>query len=222
MTNNRTRADRVEAYTASRVERLQARYRANTSDAVATLARLRRGVGTSPGDDIELLGLAFQNPARDTENDESLYDDLTLVGDAVTPEERAVFAAITLFAVHQQSRRDASMHRRGYSLGRSARLLGRHNGARDAVRKRFTALGTAATWDETVQHARGLVQQFRQFKIPLDYGAFARDLYVLHGPGADRVRMAWGRDFYRIKHPDDDAPVDGTENTEAPSKGAAS
>lgn len=215
MTTSQRPKDRMAEYVANRVGRLQARYRADRSDAVAALARLRRGVGRRPGEQIELFGLAFENPQSEEGPAGSLFDELALRGDEATREEEAAFTAITLFAMHQQSRRDASMHRRGYSFGRSARLLGRHSGNRDAVRQRFNALGTAATWDETVHHARGLIQQFRQHKIPLDYGQFAKDLFDLRGEDAERVRTAWGRDFYRTHHPKDDALDEGTSETDA-------
>ncbi len=195
------RADRVEAYVSARVGGLQARYQANASAAVGDLARLRRGVGAPIGSDLELLGLAL------ADSETSLFDGTRRLPDEPTAEEHAAYAAVTLFALHQQSRRDASMHRTGYSFGRSARLLGKRVD-RDSVSRRFTALGTATTWDEAVQHARGLIQQFRQQRVPLDYGRFARDLFDLRAGRGDRVRMAWGRDFYRVKHPDDDIETD--------------
>jgi CRISPR system Cascade subunit CasB len=197
MTSYRERADRVERFTEQRVRVLLNGYRGNHAEAVAELAKLRRGVGKRVSDDVELIRIALTGP------DIELIEMTPWLGDDPTPEERAVFAAVTLYALHQQSRRDASMHHRGYSLGRSARLLARAVD-RDSVRQRFTALGTATTWDETVHHARGLIQQLRQHTIPLDYGRFARDLFDLHVGQGDRVRMSWGRDFYRLRHPEDD------------------
>lgn len=196
-TTHHDRADRVEQYVLKRVEQLQIEYQRNTSSAVAALARLRRGVGTRFGSDLELLGLALSGA------EESLFDDIRRLPDTPTAEEQAAYAAVTLYALHQQSRRDVSMHRRGYSLGRSSRLLDRKM-RNESVKDRFAALGTATSWDEAVQHARGLIQQFRQHRIPLDYGRFARDLFELRGRYGDAVRMSWGRDFYRAHHPDDD------------------
>ncbi|WP_169566317.1 type I-E CRISPR-associated protein Cse2/CasB [Microbacterium luticocti] len=189
--------ERLATHVSRRASDLQARYRRDDSDAVATLAILRRGVSVPVGTDPRLVGLTIAG----------LYDGLTQPRrDEPTEAERAAYAAITLFAVHQQSHRDAAMHRRDYSFGRSARLLGRRSGARDAVRTRFTALATATSWDETMHHARGLIQQLRAHSIPLDYGQFARDLYNLQFPGAaDRVRLVWGRHFYREHSPDDES-----------------
>jgi CRISPR system Cascade subunit CasB len=199
--------DRVEAFVAQRVGTLQSQYLRDKPDAVAALARLRRGVGKRVDADMELLGLALADPSID------LLEGRHVVSDEPTPEEQAAFTAITLYALHQQSRRDVPLHRRGYSLGRSARLLARAVGP-DAVGRRFAALGTATTWDESVHHARGLIQQLRQQKIPLDYGRFGRDLYDLHVGRGHHVRMTWGRDFHRMKDPDDVSPAEPTENTE--------
>ncbi|GGH51509.1 type I-E CRISPR-associated protein Cse2/CasB [Microbacterium album] len=202
------RAQLVEEHVVRRVRTLQSGYRRNASWAVAALAKLRRGVGVRPETDLELYGLALGNTVDDLVEDEerprTLLDELRTRAEELTEEERAAFAAVTLYAMHQQSRSDTSMHRAAYGFGRSARLLGRRVD-RDSVRRRFTALGTSATWDETVTHARGLIQQFRQHQIPLDYGRFARDLFDLQTAAADRVRMAWGRDFYRTHDPRDDA-----------------
>ncbi|WP_162893115.1 type I-E CRISPR-associated protein Cse2/CasB [Microbacterium halotolerans] len=207
MTSHRERADRVEEFTEQRVRSLLNGYRGNHSKEVAELAKLRRGVGRRVDADIELLGIALAGP------DVDIVDPSQWAEDDPLPEERAAFTAITLFALHQQSRRDASMHHRGYSIGRSTRLLARKVD-RDSVRQRFTALGTATTWDETVQHARGLIQQLRQHTIPLDYGRFARDLFDLHVGSGDRVRMTWGRDFYRLHHPEDDSDASTETSTD--------
>ncbi len=203
-----TLGERIAEHVGRRASDLQARYRRDDADAVATLAVLRRGVSVPLGRDARLVSLTI---AGLYEHPESIRDD------EPTAAEHAVYAALTLFAVHQQSHRDAAMHRRDYSFGRSARLLGRHSGARDAVRARFTALATATNWDETVHHARGLIQQMRAHSIPLDYGQFARDLYGLQfAGGADRVRLVWGRHFYR-----EDGPNDEVAATDDSTGGAA-
>ncbi|WP_110590204.1 type I-E CRISPR-associated protein Cse2/CasB [Microbacterium suaedae] len=190
------RAARTATVTGARIRSLQGAYRRNESGAVGDLARLRRAVGTEIDDDLAIMGIAFDG------SDEDLFDDVPQA-DTPLPEERAFFASVTLYALHQQSHHDKSMHHGGYSLGRSARLLQRRLD-RASTRARFTALGTSVTWDETLQHARGLVQQLRQAGIPLDYARFARDLFDLQSGRADRVRLGWGRDFYRVTTSDDD------------------
>ena len=199
-----TMRERVDV--AARVARLQDEYLNDTSHAVASLARLRRGVAAPPGADLELIGLTTAN----------LYPEDERLPDEPTDAEHAVYTAICLFALHQQSHRSERMHRPGFGFGRSARILATRSGTEDAVRRRFTALGTATTWEEAVHHARGLVQQFRAFDVPLDYGRFARDLLGLRSPrGAARVRNAWGRDFYRTSEARDESTAPDAETSTA-------
>lgn len=209
------RAERVEKFAEERVRTLLNGYRSNRGSAVADLARLRRGVGRRAGEDFELTGLALSGPSID------LVEPSRWLPDEPQPEEHAVFAAVTLFALHQQSRRDASMHYLGYSMGRSARLLSRQL-QQESVRRRFTALGTATDWDESIHHARGLIQQLRQHTLPLDYGRFARDLFNLRIGNGEGVRMRWGRDFYRLRDPEHDTDTPTPEADSHPEQKDAS
>jgi CRISPR system Cascade subunit CasB len=171
----------------ARIAALQERYRRNASAGVSDLAALRRAVTEEPGADprvweLTLAGVPVEPGA----------------GDEPTDVERAVHAAMTLYAIHQQSQPDR-MHRPGYGLGRSVRGLVKPDKSNEkAVRRRFETLGTAATFAELMQHSRGLVRQLRSAAIPLDYGQLADDLVALQSPtGADGVRLRWGRDYHR-------------------------
>jgi CRISPR system Cascade subunit CasB len=189
MTDTPTLVERIETLVSRRAAQLQAGYRRDDAAAVAELAILRRGVSMRPGADARLIGLTFANLHLETRG----------LPDEPTAAERAVYAALTLFAVHQQSQRDTSMHRPGASFGESARILVGRAGSDDAIRRRFTVIATATSWEERTHHARAMIQQFRAQSVSLDYGRFARDLYGLQDPRwADRVRLAWGRDFYRV------------------------
>lgn len=171
-----------------RIAALQERYRANTSSGVSDLAALRRAATAEPGADPRVWELTLAGLPVEAG-----------VGDEPTDAERAVHAAMTLYAVHQQSQRDR-MHRAGHGLGRAVRALGREIGNEDAVRRRFEALGTAATFAGLMQHSRGLVRQLRGAAIPLDYGQFADDLLALQSPvRAGAVRLRWGRDYHRAR-----------------------
>jgi len=197
MTNDTTTSlsDHLSRLVAARVSRLQREYQRDESAAVADLALLRRGVSQRPGQDVRLIGLTIAG----------VHPRPHELPDEPTDAERAAYAAMTLFAVHQQSQRTRSMHRADHSFGRSSRLLGRRSHAMEAVRRRFTIAATASSWDETLHHTRALIQQFRANDVPLDYGAFARDLYWIQTPGsAERVRLSWGRDFYRVDRAEDD------------------
>jgi CRISPR system Cascade subunit CasB len=117
--------------------------------------------------------------------------------DAPNRNEEAAHAALTLFALHQQSN-DARAHVPGQSVARAIGLLSRREDRKQAVTRRFMAVVTAQSLDEILVHIRGLVTQLRSENLGFDYSRFAEDLVRLLTPeGAQRVRLAWGRDFYR-------------------------
>lgn len=198
----------LEDFVASRAGTLQSRYLKGESGATASLARLRRAVGDEPGANPvvweETLGLPGQFVGR---------------SDDPSRAERAVHYALTLYATHQQSQ-GQPMHRGGYGLGRSARLLSRSGKASEqAVLRRFQALGTATSLAEAATHARGLVTQFRGAGIPLDYGLLAVDFVRFQDPRQiASVRLTWGRDYYRA-YRDTDSDAESDTDSSEPSQG---
>ncbi|HEY5857198.1 MAG TPA: type I-E CRISPR-associated protein Cse2/CasB [Aldersonia sp.] len=178
----------LSAYVDRKVTRLQQQYLADVSSAAASLARLRRAVNRGPGEDPTVWAETFDGfPAE-----------LLGRGDRPSRHERAAHAAITLFAVHQQSK-DRAMHRQGFGIGAAARKLGTESNSEEAVLRRFQTLGTSTSFEETVYHARALITQFRSHGLGIDYGRLAADLADIQNEHrADRVRLAWGRDYYRV------------------------
>lgn len=180
--------------------------------ASATLARLRRAVGREPGDDPLVWQPIFG----------AWPVSVAAYGDAPTQAERAAFTAVTLYAVHQQSKRRDGMHRPGRSLGLAVGELSRRSGTGENVRRRFDMIATAQSIDEIVYHARGLVTQLRGADpaIALDYGLLAAQLRKLQYPStATTVRLRWGRDYHQVGKAR--VPVDSagtvTESQENPS-----
>jgi CRISPR system Cascade subunit CasB len=169
---------------------------ARQAASLATLARLRRGAGKTADDvpDILALTVGTELAARGASDDP-------------TPEEQAAHIALTLYALHQQSR-TKPMHRRGNSIGRALRqLLGSTEPTvpPDPITRRFQVLVTAESLDEVSYHARGAVQLLRGAQataIPLDYGRLADELVQWQRAGAASVRRRWARDFYRQRRHD--------------------
>lgn len=194
----------------SQVNRLQQRYLADHSDAVAALAKLRRAVGKPAGSALDVYEYTFSEKlVRGWNRDEP------------SNAETAAHVAITLYAVHQQSRSEG-MHvegrRLGAALGQLARLSAPEAGGDQlnaGVVRRFTAMGTAESFAELCHHLRGLVQLLRTQSIPLDYGLLARDLWLWQFPKhTSKVQFSWGRDFY-LKDKKAQAPsLASTEETD--------
>lgn len=188
-TTNISRSGILEEHVRGRVAQLQARFLKDEPSAVAELARLRRAVEGAPGGDPSVWSVVF----------DGWPDALRATSEEPTPAENAAHAAVCLFAIHQQGRREDGMHQSKWSLGRSTGLLAVRLGAdaESAVKRRFDALATADDLGEILHHSRGLITQLRGEKIPLDYGLFARHLLWLQSPAtADHARLRWARDFY--------------------------
>jgi CRISPR system Cascade subunit CasB len=178
----------VGAVVDSRVSDLQYRLLRDHRDpaAVAALARLRRAAGKPPGAMLDILEYT---------TDEQFLGG----GDEPSRLEHAAHLAMTLFAVHQQSRGER-MHRRGQGLGTALRAL--HTGDPTKppapLTRRFRMLGTADSFSELTYHLRGAVQLLRAGGVPLDYGLLADQLVTWQWPqGPARVQLRWGREFYR-------------------------
>lgn len=153
----------------------------------AQLAVLRRSAGLQPVDDpvawqavLELM----TPPLLDREIGR---------GDVPSRSEKAAFNAITLFALHLQSR-TRSMHVPGRSFGSAIRLLNRARQS-GSIRPRFDAVLAARQERSRLIHARSLITLLRSDDIGFDYGLFAQDLRSLMTPERRAgVLLRWGRD----------------------------
>lgn len=197
--------DILRATAATRVAGLQTRALANVSEDVATLARLRRcdpgAVGAEPLVWEITLG--------------SLPDLLTsTTSDEPTPAERALHAALVLYAVHQQSG-DTPVHCPGIPFGEAVGRLARARAADEeldsAIVSRLRHAALASDFDGRLHHLRGLVQLMRAETpaIGFDYSLLATDLWQLADARQDPnpVLLRWGRGLHH-------RPTDTTPTTE--------
>lgn len=187
----------INRHVARRASELSAGLRGNEGPEIAALAKLRRAASTEIGDDAAAWQVAFLG-FPDTDNDFPFPS----FGD------EGVYRALTLFALHQQSKREP-MHAEGPSLGAAIGRLARADGPDShtgPIVRRFNALVTADSAEESRWHLRSLIGQLRAHSIPLDYGRLADDLSVLAGKTRNgesrdealrRVHLRWSRDFSR-------------------------
>ncbi|MER6738433.1 type I-E CRISPR-associated protein Cse2/CasB [Streptomyces puniciscabiei] len=174
------------------IARLQRGYLADRPEAVAALARLRRGAGRDAAAVPDLWGLIDLEP---------LYGDRQLRTDTA---ESAVYTAMTLWSLHQQSR-SSGMHRPGVELGAAVRRLMPAGEIDEPIRKRFVRAGTSATLPVLAIRLREIALLLRGQDLPLDYALLAEQLYRWQQPGGpERVRRSWGRAFHAHRTTPDD------------------
>lgn len=182
---------------------LQNRYLHNEAQARGQMAALRGAIAREPGEVPEVWELT-QVKVPDN------------AGDAPTWEEIAVHTAMTLYAVHQQSR-TAPMFRPGVGLGRAARELVGRDEENPSAQKRFNALVTSTTVAELRHHLRGFVSQLRARDIALDHAMLADDITRFQRPnGAKQVRLAWARQYYSLSPAGDADAAPRTDRITAP------
>ncbi|MEU6173636.1 type I-E CRISPR-associated protein Cse2/CasB [Streptantibioticus parmotrematis] len=223
-TNRRHRSSIVQQAALRTINRLQGGYRQEEPAAVGAVARLRREAGrdvyASPTS-WQLDHLQTLAELRDERRREEREDEEGRITEQrhFTPwararderraeaEDKAVHLAVTLWALHQQSVRDESMHEPGWPLGRSVRALAQRraddkapaategdeapattggNTSRkpapveevsDTVRKRFVRIGVSTDFDVLSRRLRDVVLLLRTARIPLDYGRLADELH---------------------------------------------
>lgn len=166
-------------------------YQADRAKAVADLAQLRHTVPTN--------GILHQVSWEFFARKPGLPEQPFQAGDEPTRTELAAAAALAFFALHQQSRRTASMHRRGskYTLGAAA-YRARHAASSDGIERRMQALLRSQGIGPILEQLRALISILRDYEIQLDYARLARDLRAAQTPNGLRgVRVRWSRDFYR-------------------------
>lgn len=160
--------------------------------ATAALAKLRHGACHEIGDDPSLLEWTMPD-IDDPRICGRLTDDGT-----PTDRERAAYAAITLFAVHQQSNHERSVHTdENRSLGYAVGYMAHGNFNENGIRALFDRLQTANSWKQMIRYARSLIELLKREDATLNYGQLAQDLLALRS-GRDTARkvcLRWGHDF---------------------------
>ncbi|MFD4232775.1 type I-E CRISPR-associated protein Cse2/CasB [Streptomyces sp. NPDC058542] len=186
----------VTRATGSYIARIQPQYLSDTSAAVAELARLRRGAGKRVHQVQDLWGVGGTEELAQLLDGRKEFIRLEYA-------EEAVFLASTMWALHQQSGRDAGMHDRRQNLGGAVRALIRLKGASgedeedSPLRKRLVRVGTAESLDSVAVRLREIVLLLRGAREPLDYARLAGQLYRWqHRPDRSGVQREWGREFH--------------------------
>ncbi|MGW2339475.1 type I-E CRISPR-associated protein Cse2/CasB [Streptomyces sp. NPDC001661] len=201
----------VAGLAARDLARWQRGYLADESHAVAALARLRRGAGREAGQLPDLWSLINTGPLHQPAPGTRPFSEQEL-GYA----EDALHTALTLWALHQQSRgtgmhqADRPANRRG--LGAAVRRMMPANEIDEALQKRLVRAGTAPDLPTLAPRLRDIVLLLRREDIALDYALLAGQLYVWQRPGGpDVVRREWGRSFHaRLGTPGAQTPASDT------------
>lgn len=197
-----SKSNDLAAYIYHTVGKLQDGYKDNSSWAKERLATLRHVANRSIGDSPETWDVLYY---------ESFPESLIGMGQNPTRGEQAAFLTLTLYAVHQQSKRHGvhvktEKGSRPRTLGTAVREFATATGTElfdSSLYRRFTAMVQSQTIEGVAHHLRSLIKLFRtQDSITLDYGALAKDLYYFQDPGRRKaVQLNWARQLYQSPIP---------------------
>ncbi|OFO77087.1 hypothetical protein HMPREF3016_10490 [Rothia sp. HMSC065D02] len=180
----------VKSYVTDKVKEIyEQKEEHGSSLAIAQLAQLRRGAGNDPANNPGLWEIVF-GKSKKTPNFPEHYKGK---GDALSYEEQATYAAVTLFALHQQSRSQL-MHVPNFRFGTAVGQLVLQTS--ESMKKRFDALLKARSESARRHYLRSLITLLRSEEIAFDYGQFAQDYMQLQNPEKrDAVILRWSREF---------------------------
>ncbi|NLM17637.1 MAG: type I-E CRISPR-associated protein Cse2/CasB [Candidatus Riflebacteria bacterium] len=179
----------------------------------AVLARLRNSIGRDISQTSDVWPEVFANmPERFLSQDGNPTD-----------EEKAIFAALQLYALHQQGRNEP-VHEcfksektnelsdkksseeqderqlksgSGFNIGNSLSSLSKGE-ASESIDKRFNAMITSATFEEMLVHLRHLISilKSKDKTQTVDYARLADDFFWFLKNSKEQVRLRWGEGYY--------------------------
>ena len=158
----------------------------------AILAKMRRGVGEQPGAIPELWDMLFTG----------LPESLEGRGDRPSRAEWAIFTALTLFAWHQQGKRNLEsefMFQEKNTFGRAvAQLISHNSDDKEAIIKRFNIAVSATDLTGFSWYLRNIISALQTRRYSDGLCCSRKGSVRLSNPERiDGVRLKWGRDFYR-------------------------
>lgn len=188
-----TKQDALQRFVSTKINRLYLQKDAGVSAAIAELAQLRRGAGKVPTGYPHLMGMVLVLENEDKEDKQAFPEQCRGKGDRPNDAEIAVYTALTLFALHQQSQ-NQPMHDAKVSFGRAVgKLVGNTT---SSMKKRFDSLLTAQTENARQHYLRSLITLLRSKSIAFNYGQFAVDYMYLQNPSTRKnVLYRWNSEF---------------------------
>lgn len=170
------------------------------STARGDLAQLRR-LSVSDGNSWMAVGdLLFEDWPEDELGPLTKEDGLT------ERTSNVVCAALSLYAIHQQSKespmclvkeKDEGDWNAG-SFGRACRLIEPDLDNSKGVQRRLARVEATEDFDGALVNIRALIQLLKAKSIPLDYGRLAQDLYLIQTSKESRRKVfrRWASEYY--------------------------
>ena len=160
----------------------------NTRNGSAKIASLRHGVNCFPFSLPEL----WEGCLKD------IPENFLSQNNTPTPEEWAIYTALTFFAFHQQGTKFPA-HQEKISFGKAINLLKKESLPEELkqIVQRFMMVVQSSTMPELSNSLYPCIKLLKMKQISLDYIQLAEDIYFFQNPETRKaVQIQWGQDFY--------------------------
>lgn len=169
----------------------------NSPSTKAFLAKIRNSVDKDLLHNIDLLSCIFSSVSYDSEESDGELSD----------KEQAIFTALQLYAIHQQSSYKSVMkiggdydEKQKYKDNIGDALSTLRSEESESIDKRFNTMIVSTDFKRLVYHLRQMIKILKsKSDAKVDYAKLAEDLYWFMNGKKDGVRLSWARSYYKYR-----------------------
>lgn len=174
----------------------------DASSTKALLANMRNSADKDISNNVDALAYVFSNLSYG-EDDR---------GGELSYMEQAIFTAIQMYAIHQQSNVESVLKfgnddenesiekKNKYKANIGDALATLRSDESESIDKRFNAMITATNFNKLSYHLRQMIKILKsKSEAKVDYAKLAEDLYWFMIGRKEEVRLSWARSYYKYR-----------------------
>ncbi len=174
----------------------------DASSTKALLANMRNSADKDISNNVDALAYVFSNLSYG-EDDR---------GGELSYMEQAIFTAIQMYAIHQQSNvesvlkfgnddeNESGEKKYKYKANIGDALATLRSDESESIDKRFNAMITATNFNKLSYHLRQMIKILKsKSDAKVDYAKLAEDLYWFMIGRKEEVRLSWARSYYKYR-----------------------
>lgn len=174
----------------------------DASSTKALLANMRNSADKDISNNVDALAYVFSNLSYG-EDDR---------GGELSYMEQAIFTAIQMYAIHQQSNvesvlkfgnndeNESGEKKNKYKANIGDALATLRSDESESIDKRFNAMITATNFNKLSYHLRQMIKILKsKSDAKVDYAKLAEDLYWFMIGRKEEVRLSWARTYYKYR-----------------------
>lgn len=174
----------------------------DASSTKALLANMRNSADKDISNNVDALAYVFSNLSY---GEDDRYGELSYM-------EQAIFTAIQIYAIHQQSNVESVLKfgnddenesiekKNKYKANIGDALATLRSDESESIDKRFNAMITATNFNKLSYHLRQMIKILKsKSDAKVDYAKLAEDLYWFMIGRKEEVRLSWARSYYKYR-----------------------